>query len=391
MQKTAPKKSISKFLKRYHSWETIRSYKTSLVKFLDYVFDIEQTHRVNGARSAPDLKVYDPLALDYLSEPRDYAGDLAEFVASLGAAPPSTKRTYKSVVVNWFAANKIFLHPQETRGIRTSGRARTRDRIPTPEELKQIMEHCDLQMRFYLLLLSSTGMRPGEAIQLRWDDIDEDRGRIFIRAEITKNRESRICFMSTEAMELYRQWVAYYPKYVEKKDAITSWAEFESDTRLIFPVAYNAVLDKFTRALQKAGLNERDPSTRRHVIHFHGMRKYFRTRLPMGGATVDVTEELMGHEGYLAGSYLRLTEEDLETAYREAEHELWVYKTRPINEEELKRVEADYRDLQEKYDQMQRQVAAMAAMQADVSATPEALQLMIDERIRALMGEEGET
>ncbi len=391
MEQTIPKKSISKFLKRYHNPETLRSYQRCLVKFVGYVFDIEQTHRVDGARSAPDLEFYDRLAIEYLTEPRDYAGDLAEFVASLGSAPPATKRGHKSVVINWLAANKIFLHPQETRGIRTNGRARTRDRIPTTAELKQIMEHCDLQMRLYLLVLSSSGMRPGEAIQLQWTDIDEARGRVFIRAEIAKNKESRICFISQEAMELYQQWKVFYPRYLEKKDALTPWADTVSDTRRIFPATYNATLEKFTRALRKAGLDERDPSTRRTVIHFHGMRKFFRTRLPMGGATVDVTEEIMGHEGYLSGSYLRLTEADLERAYRQAEHELWIYKTKPINEGELKHLESENRELRGELVDIRRQIAMMNAMQADINANPEALQRLVDERIKALMGEGGES
>lgn len=358
MEQTIPKKSVSKFLKRYRSFETVRSYQRCLVKFLDYVFDLDQTRRVDGARSAPDLEYYDRLALEYLAEPRDHAGDLAEFVAFLGSAPPTTKRGYKSVVVSWLAANKLYLHPQETRRIRTAGRARTRDRIPTREEIRQVLEHCDLLLRLFLMILSSTGMRPGEALHLLWTDIDEVRGRVFLRAEITKTRESRVCYMSLEAMEMYQQWGAYYPQYLKKRRALTPWAgrDADTDTRRVFPLTYNAVLEKFTRALQKAGLDERDPSTRRHVIHFHGMRKFFRTRLPMGGATVDVTEELMGHEGYLAGSYVRLTEADLKAAYRQAEHELWIYKTRPINDEELKQLESENRELRGELDQIQQQI-----------------------------------
>lgn len=387
MEQSIPKKSVSKFLKRYHSRETIRSYQRVLVAFLDYVFDIEQTHRVDGPGSAPDIEFYDRLALDYLDESRDYAGDLAEYIAARGPAPaPGTIRKDKTVIIGWLGANKIFLHPQETRGIRTGGRARTRDRIPTPDELKQIMEHCDLQMRLYLLMLSSSGMRPGEAIRLQWTDIDEARGRVFIRAEITKTRESRVCFISREAMDLYQQWKVYYPRYLEKIDALTPWADTTSDTRLIFPTTYNSILEKFTRALKKAGLDERDPSTRRTVIHLHGLRKYFRTRLPMGGATVDVTEELMGHEGYLSGSYLRLTEADLEAAYRQTEPALWIYRTKPINEGELKQLESENRELRGELADIQRQIATMNAMQADINANPEALQRLVDARIKELMG-----
>jgi hypothetical protein len=39
--------------------------------------------------------------------------------------------------------------------------------------------------------------------------------------------------------------------------------------------------------------------------------------------------------------------------------------------------------------QIQRQIATMNAMQADVGATPEALQRLVDERIKAMMSERG--
>jgi integrase len=390
--KTTPKKSISKFLKRYHSIKTIGTYRSALVAYMNYLYDVEETRREAGGR-APDQEYYDRLALDYLSEPRDYGSDLTEFLASMGDAPPQTKQCWKSAAVSWLASNKIYLHPEETRRIRTGCRPRTRDRAPTQEEIRQIMDHCDLQMKTYLLMLSSAGLRPGEGVKLWWSDIDAERGLIFVRAEIAKNKESRVCFMSTEAMEAYQQWIQFYPQFLEKKEAIGPRSGAKTDPERIFPLTYSAVQDKFARALTKAGLDERDPSTRRFVLHLHTMRKFFRTRLPMGGATVDVTEALMGHTGYLAGSYLRLTDEDLEAAYRAAEHELWIYKTRPINEAELQTVKDEAADLREKLTQMRHQVATMQATQTEYIAdaatiakrlAPEDLDAIVAEAVKRI-------
>lgn len=387
MKSAKLKKSISQYLKRYHSIQTVRSYRRCLVQFMDYIFEIDQTRRINGPRSTPDMKFYDDMALRYLNDARDHADDLATFIASQGEEMPAKQHTQKTVIIGWLAANDIYLHPVQTRRIRTSGKGRSRDRILKPGELRQILDHCDLQMKAYLLILSSSGMRPGELLKLHWDDVDADGSRIFLRAEITKTKTSRLTFISGEAAEVYQQWREYYPQYVAKHDAYVPWAT--ADPRRIFPMTYGAILDKFNRALGKAGLDDRDLSTRRRRNHLHGMRKYFRTRLPMGGATIDVTEALMGHEGYLTGSYVRLTEADLESAYRQAERELWVYKTKPINEEQLMRLEAKNQELQERSDRFERQLAELTAMQADVAAYPEALQQLVDARIRAALANRG--
>ena len=375
-QKTSQRRrnrDVSKFTKNRRE-NTASAYRSVLVKFLNFVFDVEETRRIGpGGRDPVDIEFYDGLALEYLNDGRDqfdFADDLQDFIRAQNQMAARTQRTYKSLVVSWLAENHIFLHPQTTRRIRASGRSRTRDRIPTQAELRKITGHCDLQMKAYILLLSSSGLRPGEALGLRWDDIDRERGMIRVRAEITKTNEPRVAFISREAMETLEEWHDYHDRYIEIVDVFT-WRDVERDTDRIFPVTYGAVRDKFNRVLEKAGLDECDPSTGRTVLHLHGLRKYFRTRLPMGGAQIDVVEELMGHEGYLAGSYLRLTEADLEAAYRQAEHELWVYKTKPINEEELKQLEQENRQLRDEITDIRRQVAATRAL---VESTEDTLQ-----------------
>jgi len=381
-------KSISKIMRQCSAENTARSYRTGIIKFLDCIYGIEETRRdgnspQGGRNQSPDMEFYDSLALQYLKEDRDHADDLMDFIAEHRDAAGKSKAAWKAGVVCWFEANKIYLHPQECRRIRVNARARTQDRIPTQDELRAIMEHSDIQTRALIMLLSSSGMRAGEAVQLKWSDLDLGRGMIRVRAETTKGKVPRITFVSLEAIELLREWRDYQPAYIEEKRDYKTECDVKGDPDLVFPCTYSNVLKKFRRALIRAGLGEQDGSTGRYTIHLHALRKYYRTRLPAGGASVDVVELLMGHEGYLNSSYLRLTVDDLERAYREAEHELWIYRTKPINEAQLRQVEADYQDLQEKYDRMQRQMAEMIAMRSSVAAHPEALQRLIDERIRA--------
>jgi integrase len=363
------RKAITKIMKQCNSENTARSYRAGIVKFLDYIYGIEETRRdgnspQGGGNRSPDMEFYDSLAIQYLEEDRDHADDLMDFIAEHRDAAGKTKAAWKAGVMCWFEANRIYLHPQETRRIRVNARARTQDRIPTREELRAIMEHSDIQTRALIMLLSSSGMRAGEAVQLKWSDLDLDRGMIRVRAETTKGKVPRITFVSLEAMELLREWRAHQPAYIEGKRDYKTESDAKGDPDLIFPCTYRNVLKKFRRALIRAGLGERDGSTGRYTIHLHALRKYYRTRLPAGGASVDVVELLMGHEGYLNSSYLRLTVEDLERAYRQAEYEVWVYKTRPINDGELKQLERENQELRGEISDIRRQMAVRAPVES---------------------------
>ncbi|MFA6673432.1 MAG: hypothetical protein WCS24_12360, partial [Methanoculleus sp.] len=151
-----------------------------------------------------------------------------------------------------------------------------------------------------------------------------------------------------------------------------------------FPLSYNGLRDKYGRVLERCGLDEKDPTTGWLVLRLHVMRKYFRTRLPQGGASIDAVEQMLGHSGYCDGAYVRLTDEEIEAAYRGAESSLWIFKEPPYNKEDLTRLERENQALRGELAGIQRQITMMNAMQADVGATPEALQRLVDARIRAM-------
>lgn len=363
-------KNISDFSARCGTKSTGKAYRNGVINFLNFLYGIEETRRATTGPDIynlpPDMEFYDRLSLQYLNEPdRDYAEDLLEFITSHRDSPGTTRAGWKTAVTQWLAANKIFLHPQETRTIRAPRVPHTQDVIPTPADLRALMDHSDLQMGTLIMVLSSSGMRAGEALQLRWSDIDLETGLIRIRGEITKTQTPRITYVSTEAIESLKKWEGYYGKYVKgKRTRRKEFKESGNDERLIFPISYSAARGKFALSLKKAGLDERCGSTGRHRIHFHALRKYFRTRLPQGGCSVDVVELLMGHQGYLTASYLRLTADEVEQQYRAGEHALWVYRSPPINIDELRRVEAENAELRAALEHLQADVRAVSTAQA---------------------------
>jgi integrase len=65
-----------------------------------------------------------------------------------------------------------------------------RDRFPEPEEIVQMIRVCeengDLELKAFLVLAPTTGMRKGEILSRKWSDIDLDSGNPCVYVRQTK-------------------------------------------------------------------------------------------------------------------------------------------------------------------------------------------------------------
>ncbi|MEN6514479.1 tyrosine-type recombinase/integrase [Methanoculleus sp.] len=338
-----------------------------MVKFLAWVYQEEEVQRV-GRRI--DIPHYNDLSLRYLDEystPDEHVALLTDFIEEHRAVyAPKMLNNLKGTVVQFLAANKIFLAQEQVRRIKTGTRAVTVDRIPDRDEIRAILSHGDLASRAYVLTLISTGMRPSEPLGITWDEVDLDRGMVSIPAGVAKNNVGRVTFLSGEALEALREFRNYFPKFCEMVEQQTHGTVIP-DRNLLFPISYDAMNARFVLMTEKAGLAERDRTTGRLTIHLHGFRKYFRTHMAKGegaGNTIDIVEALLGHEGYLSTAYVRLTIDEIEAFYRKNEHLLWIYREQPYNQEDLTRLERENQILQGELSDIRRQVAAVGDAQA---------------------------
>jgi integrase len=157
--------------------------------------------------------------------------------------------------------------------------------------------------RFYALyiLALSTGMREGELLGLRWQDVDLARRTVQVRmnvAEIAKKR-----FALTETKTAYsRRTVALTQAAVDalaehwqkqQRDKATMGGMW-TENGLVFPNGYGGIMiphniakRSFKRYLVKAGLS-RD-------IRFHDLRHTAATLLLASGVNAKVVSEMLGH------------------------------------------------------------------------------------------------
>lgn len=161
--------------------------------------------------------------------------------------------------------NKI-TKPKEPRG---------RVRFLSDEERKSLLEKCKENKILYLILVLalSTGARRMEIMNLRWQDIDLNRGIITLHE--TKNGERRILPAVGHALELL------------KEHSKTP----HSDSDLVFPGNnINKPIDIRTpweAAMKNAGITD---------FRFHDLRHSAASYLVMNGASLAEIAEVLGHK-----------------------------------------------------------------------------------------------
>ena len=160
-------------------------------------------------------------------------------------------------------------------------RPRKERRLPTvlsTDEVRRLFACLDNpKHRALLMLIYSAGLRVGEAVRLRREDLDLDRGLVHVRGG--KNRKDRFTLLSDVAVRAVRTWQQAQPP---------------GATRFLFtgarpdrPLAARSVQRVIARARRAAGISK--PTTP------HTLRHSFATHLLEGGTDLRYIQELLGH------------------------------------------------------------------------------------------------
>jgi len=299
---------IEEFLKNFESKSTISTYRYALNSF---------------------FKVIGASADEYFEEKRNYEEDIRTFFNAIKHRPPKTVQLFLSAVRTFLVENDVELSERFWRSLRRrkkGSRALTMDKVPSNAELRRFITHMPIQGKALFLTLASSGMRIGEALQLKLNDLDlnRDPAKIYIRGEYTKSGNPRIAFISSEAKEAIEEWLKVREQYIGGAVRKShKYKKREEDNR-VFPFENNTAYAIWRNGLKKAGFLEKDKSTNRQTIHPHVLRKFFRTKMAQV-IPVDITEALIGHEGYLTEVYRRHSEEDLAKFYKQGEPSILVF------------------------------------------------------------------
>jgi integrase len=140
------------------------------------------------------------------------------------------------------------------------------------EECKRLLDACVIpHMRALATLALHTGMRRGEILNLRFDDIDFASGHIIIRD--SKNGQPRHIPMDSTVRELLS---GYIPT---------------SGSSHVFPSASGGRLSTVQKAFRNARTRAGMPG-----LHFHDLRHTFASQWMMSGGDLYVLKEILGHK-----------------------------------------------------------------------------------------------
>lgn len=213
---------------------------------------------------------------------------------------------------------KPFLHhvtknqPERRRAIKLKT-SPPRPRVLTVKQVQTILDACDhLRDRLLFAVLLDTGVRIGEALGLRHEDMGIAEREVTVMPRDNDNRarakagRSRVIPASAELMRLYadylnREYGALDSDYV----FVNIWAE-----PLGRPWAYPAVYDLVLRLRERTGI----------AFEPHQYRHTYATWLLRKGAGMESVKELLGHASITStvDAYGHLTVEDARKTLEDA-------------------------------------------------------------------------
>lgn len=218
------------------------------------------------------------------------------------------------------------------------------------EEVQKILEYTSGKKKGLYLSLLSSGMRIGEAVQLRKKDFDLSKERIMIRipAKMTKTRTGRTTFISKEASSFVRTKL----RTLDDEDLVFGSSEMVENARM------NEIVT-FERILQKAGLNQKYEGINRRKITLHSFRAYFFTKAARVHGE-NYAHKLTGHGGYLQ-QYDRLTDDEKLELYLDLEPELLIYdhSRKSAEIEKLKKEKTEFENQSSKINDLEDKIAKL--------------------------------
>ena len=151
-------------------------------------------------------------------------------------------------------------------------------KVLTKEELSTFFYVCDnFKFKTIFMLVYGSGLRIGEVANLRVEDIDSTKMRIFVREG--KGNKERYTILPKQSLEMLR---TYWSKYRQNK---RRGRIFLSETGKAITVG--VIRKHFRKYRRKAKINEK--------ATVHTLRHNFATDLIERGATLIQVKELMGH------------------------------------------------------------------------------------------------
>lgn len=204
----------------------------------------------------------------------EHIGAYLDHLCSLHVSVSLLNITHSAL--RWFYS-RVLERAWNDRLFRRPRRKKQLPEVLSAEEVKAIISHTNNLKHYALLMLMySSGLRPGEVVKVRTSDIDAERMMLKVRQ--SKGKKDRYTILSPVCLQVLRRyWKVYHPQ--------AGWL-FEG---VVPGTAYSvrSLQQLFHQACRKAGI--------RKAVSPHSLRHSFATHLLEEGVDTLTIKELLGH------------------------------------------------------------------------------------------------
>jgi integrase len=222
--------------------------------------------------------------------------------------------------------NDASLNWRKIRRVLPRARRYALDRIPTNDEIQEIVESADVRGKALTLVFMSSAIREGAIEYFKISDymrIERNGKTVAGRLMVYNGDPERyVTFINTAASDALDKYIEFRrqhgeiissesPLFRDKFDPVKGqYGHGKKDSKdVVIPMTAPAVRQYYNRLLFSIGI--RNQKKRRHEFSIHGFRKFFKTRAELGGMKPINVETLMGHSIGISNSYYRPTENEL--------------------------------------------------------------------------------
>ncbi len=222
-------------------------------------------------------------------------------------------RIYFHHINDYLYYRGIKLDRRDTKTLKFPKKIKRREYALILDDIQTIITPAKYSKKSLYLVLISSGMRINEVLRIKRENIDLEckRIKILIPASITKERQERITFLSSEASKYNIRHI----KSLEPNDLV--WGQNKNWHNNVITEGQN-----FSRLCKNVNLDMRYESGTRKIT-LHSFRSYFITK----GNKIDdlgFGHAISGHDKYMK-NYERYTDDELLELYLKLEPMLFVF------------------------------------------------------------------
>tara|TARA_R110002051_G_scaffold271392_1_gene331765 strand:+ start:615 stop:1772 length:1158 start_codon:yes stop_codon:yes gene_type:complete len=228
-------------------------------------------------------------------------------------------------------------------------------------QIREFVDQASRKRKPLYMTLKDSGMRIGEAMQIKRSDIDLESNpvKIEIRAEYTKTKQSRTTFVTRETKPFLVRLV---------KDMGDNDLVFTKNPNVNQSVNTEETL--FARTRDRLGYTQRYSHNNRFKLNLHAFRAFTATQLAEAYSE-EFGHGFIGHKGYLK-QYIR-NKDQLAKKYLQAENFLMIYEHVEVvdSSEKVKDLEGEIVKTQQLQQELLRALSLVDSGQATLKKSPE--------------------